>query len=512
MIDLTPDSSYTLIVWAKMVGTGLDAITSYAGVEFKDADGFVISAPEVVFADTSDWMQYYLTFTVPSNAASTEVFTSLEAEGTANVVYTDDFALVAAVPVTGLTLSPETASIPLGLVKQLNATIEPSNAINQQLIWTSSDTTVAKVSSNGLVKAWKEGSATITVVSDEGSFSQSCEVTVGPRTDNLVLNPGFEQDITKGWKSDWGNSFISTDIVHSGNYGLAVGPDDGGRPQTITGLVPGGTYTLSAWGMLGGSDIDTAGGNFSIGMVIKDDLNQRLETVGTNIIDRENFSQVSKTFTLPMEAAVTYIFAYCEGRGGLMYTDNWALVSGWEPLPFVLSSDASLSSIFLFPGDLEPAFSPDVYSYTATVPEGTSSVFVRASASDPVAVYTGDGNVDVSSGSATVEIEVMAEDGTIQIYTIVINEEISVGIDEKDASSISLYPNPISAGNILQLEGIPGGENISILDMTGRIVFSRKLQGSEQELIQLDEQVTSGTYIFKVYGRTGVHTQLLMVK
>ena len=105
MIDLTPGSSYTLLVWAKMVGTGLDAITSYAGVEFKDGDGAVISAPEVLFTDTSDWKQYYLTFTVPSNAASVQVFTSLEAAGTDNVVYTDDYALVAAVPVSGLTLT-----------------------------------------------------------------------------------------------------------------------------------------------------------------------------------------------------------------------------------------------------------------------------------------------------------------------------------------------------------------------------------------------------------------------
>ena len=119
MIDLTPGTSYTLIVWAKMVGSGLDAITSYAGVEFKDGDGAIISAPEVLFTDTSDWKQYYLTFTVPSNAASAQVFTTLEAAGTDNIVYTDDCALVAAVPVSGLTLSPETTSIALGLVKQI---------------------------------------------------------------------------------------------------------------------------------------------------------------------------------------------------------------------------------------------------------------------------------------------------------------------------------------------------------------------------------------------------------
>ena len=93
-----------------------------------------------------------------------------------------------------------------------------------------------------------------------------------------------------------------------------------------------------------------------------------------------------------------------------------------------------------------------------------------------------------------------------------ITVESSVSIGEEKASCISLYPNPVSAGNTLHLEGILGGESISILDMTGRVVYTQKLQGSEQESIQLNDQIMMGTYIVKVSGRSGVHTQLLMVE
>ena len=504
MIDLTPGSSHTLTVWAKIVGTGLDAIKSYAGVEFKDAGGAIISAPEVVFTDTSDWKQYYLSFTVPSNAASSQIFTSLEAAGTDNVVYTDDYELFAAVPVSGLTLTPETTSIPLGLVEQLKASIEPSSAINQQLIWSSSDTAVAEVSSSGLVQAKKEGSATISVVSVEGAFSKSCEVTVGPRTGNLILNPGFEKNLTN-W-GDWdGVSEITTEKYHSGSSSLVVGPGTGGRYQDIDGLVPGGTYTLSAWVLMEG-DIEVQ--NASIGL-----YHLKLYTW---IVESDDFYQASLTFTVPMDKTGITIYCwnnYIDEKDNTLLTDDWGLVSGWEPMPFVISSDASATSIMVMPGRLSSKFSPDVNTYNATVPEGTTTVSVKAAASDPGAIITGGGNIDVSSGSATVEIVITAEDGiTTKTYTIKITVESSVGIMDKEATQLSLYPNPVSAGNIFHLEGLQGGESVSILDMTGRVVFTEKLQGSDHELIQLNEQITIGTYIVKVSGRSGVHTQLLIVK
>ena len=66
------------------------------------------------------------------------------------------------------------------------------------------------------------------------------------------------------------------------------------------------------------------------------------------------------------------------------------------------------------------------------MPEGTNSIYVRATLSDPGAVLTGGGNIDVSSGSATVEINITAEDGiTTQTYTIEITVESSVGIEEE---------------------------------------------------------------------------------
>ena len=239
-------------------------------------------------------------------------------------------------------------------------------------------------------------------------------------------------------------------------------------------------------------------------------------TPDVKITDSLQWKRYHVTFTVPMEASLGDVFVFQNGGNNMNFevlTDDCALISGWNPLAFKYSSDASLSGLYIIPGVLKPAFSPDVNTYTTTVPEGTNTVQVRTTVSDPGAIVTGDGTIDVSSGSTTVEIKINAEDGiATQTYTIEITVESSVGIGEKEAGSISLYPNPISAGSIFHLEGIQGGESISILDMTGRKIFTQKLQGLEHELIQLNEQIMMGTYIVKVSGRNGVHTQILMVE
>ncbi|WP_338449600.1 DUF3048 domain-containing protein [Niallia oryzisoli] len=75
----------------------------------------------------------------------------------------------------------------LGLVKdkfaekQLSATLLPQNAyVNSKIIWTSSNDAVAKVDNNGTVKAVSEGTATITVTTEDGGHQDSIEVTVYP--------------------------------------------------------------------------------------------------------------------------------------------------------------------------------------------------------------------------------------------------------------------------------------------------------------------------------------------
>ncbi len=82
-----------------------------------------------------------------------------------------------AISVTGVSLNKTALSLAEGGSETLVATVTPEEAINKEVIWTSSDKTVATVV-DGTVKALSEGNATITVKTVDGGFEDHCEVTV----------------------------------------------------------------------------------------------------------------------------------------------------------------------------------------------------------------------------------------------------------------------------------------------------------------------------------------------
>lgn len=81
------------------------------------------------------------------------------------------------VNVTSISLNPSSVSLEVGDQRAINATILPTNATDNSLVWESSDPSVATVQ-NGVVEAVSVGYASITASSSDGEISSSCAVTV----------------------------------------------------------------------------------------------------------------------------------------------------------------------------------------------------------------------------------------------------------------------------------------------------------------------------------------------
>ena len=90
------------------------------------------------------------------------------------------------IAVTGVTLNYDSETLIEEETLQLDALIAPTNATNKNITWSSSDTSVATVSSTGLVTAVKAGDATITVTTQDGGFTATCDITVEARLVNSV--------------------------------------------------------------------------------------------------------------------------------------------------------------------------------------------------------------------------------------------------------------------------------------------------------------------------------------
>ena len=88
---------------------------------------------------------------------------------------------VKSVSVTEVGLNKTSTTLIEGETETLVATVMPENATDKSVVWESSNKSAAAVSQEGLVTAVGEGKATITVKTNDGGFSASCEVTVNKK-------------------------------------------------------------------------------------------------------------------------------------------------------------------------------------------------------------------------------------------------------------------------------------------------------------------------------------------
>jgi len=77
-----------------------------------------------------------------------------------------------------VSVTPSFYELTNGSTIQLTATISPTNLTDQTGVWSSSDPSVATVTSSGLVTSVSEGRAIITYTANDGGFSDSATITV----------------------------------------------------------------------------------------------------------------------------------------------------------------------------------------------------------------------------------------------------------------------------------------------------------------------------------------------
>ena len=145
---------------------------------------------------------------------------------------------------TSVALNKTTLTLDTGKTSNLKATVYPSNAANKKCTWSSSNTSVATVDSNGKVTAKKAGTATITVKTSNGKTA-TCKVTVNLPTPQIT---GLA-NTTGGIKISWNK------VDGAYGYRLYYKPVSGGwkrfKDTTATSFTDSGvspnrteTYTI----------------------------------------------------------------------------------------------------------------------------------------------------------------------------------------------------------------------------------------------------------------------------
>ena len=151
--------------------------------------------------------------------------------------------------VTGISLEPTTLTLVQGETETLTAIVQPIDATNQSITWTSENQEVATVDDEGHVTAITPGTALITATTREGGKTANCTVTVQPEITKLFKKQYMTIEV--------GNTITPSEFVHfnvaeanmtlvwhSDNEDVAVVEVDG----IITGLSEGvATITCEAY-------------------------------------------------------------------------------------------------------------------------------------------------------------------------------------------------------------------------------------------------------------------------
>lgn len=145
---------------------------------------------------------------------------------------------------TGITLAAPTSPIPVGGSYQLVAAAQPDGASLPDLVWTSSDPSVASVDENGLVKAHSVGTATISVTDTASNLSAEVEIDTvqvidfgdGGTTikvgEKLIYTPVIQEDYVD-YHYRWSSSDPSVVTVEP-NKGELTGIKEGTATITMT--------------------------------------------------------------------------------------------------------------------------------------------------------------------------------------------------------------------------------------------------------------------------------------
>ncbi|MDD4237287.1 MAG: NosD domain-containing protein [Desulfotomaculaceae bacterium] len=148
---------------------------------------------------------------------------------------------IPSVDVTGVSIAEDDQALEVGQTRQLTAVIEPENATDKDVGWSTSNEAIATVSESGLVTAVSEGTAEITVTTVDGDFTDTITVTITPaEAKTWYVDDSGSADFTTIQAAVTAAGAGDTIIVRDGTYSENVVVDkslviqsENGADQTI---------------------------------------------------------------------------------------------------------------------------------------------------------------------------------------------------------------------------------------------------------------------------------------
>jgi uncharacterized protein YgiM (DUF1202 family) len=250
-----PSTSYSIVgtlprnarieVTTEYVSGGDWHIIDFGGVgcyvhsNYVDLDGYVavtgVSLDESAITLDKGTSQTLTATVEPSNATNKSVIWSSDDENVATVSQTGEVTAVGGgktniivttvdsgrtdtcevtvqVDVTGVTLDEHSIVVYMGKTAALTATVEPADATDKSVTWSSDDEGIATVE-DGVITPVSQGTAVITVTTNDGEHTDFCNVTVGAPPTDAIYSSVYTVDQTESLLLGVPDEITITDMV-----------------------------------------------------------------------------------------------------------------------------------------------------------------------------------------------------------------------------------------------------------------------------------------------------------
>lgn len=435
---------------------------------------------------------------------------------------------------------------------QMIATVDPADADDPTVTWSTDNDDVASIDAAGLLTAVNNGTVVVTATANDGYGAVgTLEITVSGQIKEVAdlsalraMDPSDKSTIYKVT----GEVFLTfaqdsrnQKIVQDADAGITI--DD--SPGTITTVynpgdgITGLTGTLSEYGSLlqliptadpgaassTGNDIspievtiadlntdhepyesrlvilksitfDDADGSATF----EDGKNYDMTCAAGSMALRTNYKGTTLLGTIiPDSANVTGIIGEYNGTPQLFPRSADDVE---ELIAYIPSDDASITDLMV-DGVSVPGFSPAMLTYNMELAQGTTEApaVTVATANDSAKVEVTDAtDLFGTEAERTTTVVITSEDmSASKTYTIIFTVD-NTGISNANAVSMEVYPVP--ANDFLQIRSSEALRQLSVVSITGSTVEVRELAGEKS--IQMDiSSLESGVYFLKLSGDTG---------
>lgn len=423
--------------------------------------------------------------------------------------------------VQGVTINPSNASVLIGDNVQLMAMINPGNATNKTVTWSTSNASIASVDADGLVTGVAAGNASIIVTTQDGGFSDTAMIE--------VLAPKVLTIEVMGAGSALGGAKVSID-------GDEKTTDANGSVvfELNTGMYE---VHVSADGFIPNTSEITLNADTTVVIDLKEMSEEVIHYWHFNDMPLGTVTDVEADYTLTPDTkpVITY-----EGVGN-GYMDDYSPGSDLNaqfgnppgialrvrnrshekaliiPLPangsqdIMLSFDIHRSGSGMLINHFEYTLDGTTYQNTGIVPQQIDVTETYTRHVIDFSAVTGANDNPNFGVRITWEGNTEQDNGNNRYDNIamIASTELDVSVEKVNENRFEIYPNP--SNGTLFIKNVEAGATYRILNKQGALVKTGRFS-SDNEMISLSSNIANGLYFIQIEHSNTVAVQKIILQ